>query len=131
MIFRQVNEILHGEKTQTRRIAKDNEIGVVANGGVFTRSTNGTRLKWRIGRDYAVMPKRGKPCYFHEGKPLRIVITDIRCEPLHNITEAEARAEGVASIAEYRNLWEQINGAGSWGKNPLVWVITFERVVYS
>lgn len=31
--------------------------------------------------------------------------------------------------ASYGKLWDHINGAGSWAANPLVWALTFERVL--
>lgn len=72
-------------------------------------------------------------------------ITGVRVERLQDISEADARAEGVTiedrhmrgycageflspSIRAYRDLWESINGAGSWGANPWVWVVEFKRV---
>lgn len=76
-------------------------------------------------------------------------ITDVRVERLQDISREDAQAEGCdhndpcdhvrhscASIGcqgpdyrvGYRQLWEQINGAGSWAANPWVWAITFRRV---
>jgi hypothetical protein len=28
----------------------------------------------------------------------------------------------------YWNLWQSINGPGSWDANPFVWVVSFKRV---
>lgn len=59
-------------------------------------------------------------------------IVSVRVERLNDISEADARAEGVpahdTARAAYANLWNDINGAGSWDANPWVWVIDFELV---
>lgn len=76
-------------------------------------------------------------------------ITDVRVERLNNISEADARAEGLQFqegwMPQYRgaddlpwrpefprdaylDLWESINGPGSWAANPWVWVVEFKRV---
>lgn len=77
---------------------------------------------------------------------IRLEVTGIRVERLNEISEADALAEGVtvgadavfsaaitkgeqtAAQLEYWHLWETINGAGSWGLNPFVWVVEFKRV---
>jgi len=87
-------------------------------------------------------------------------IVSVRVERLHDISEADAIAEGgrfvdfgkndfgqqqpgwrcdrLPSSADdaldsakwaYANLWESINGAGSWDANPWVWVVEFKRVM--
>lgn len=78
-------------------------------------------------------------------------ITGVRVERLNDISEADAQAEGCpcyvcggamdgrsekdchcfhakAKPSDFRALWESINGAGSWGANPWVWVVEFARV---
>jgi len=70
-------------------------------------------------------------------------IVSVRVERLQEISEADAAAEGWQRRPEmsddpevhadaardwYCDLWEQINGAGSWAANPWVWAIEFKRV---
>ena len=76
-------------------------------------------------------------------------IIDVRLQRLQEISEEDARAEGidddaadrVLMMAEAMNqreprpfasafetLWEDINGTNSWAANPWVWAITFRRI---
>jgi hypothetical protein len=87
---------------------------------------------------------------------LTLEITDVRVQRLQEISEEDAWAEGCrqgeptanggyfpaeepdpSGIGErgwdcatdwYADLWEEINGEGSWDKNPWVWVVTFKRI---
>jgi hypothetical protein len=68
-------------------------------------------------------------------------IVAIRVERLQDISEADARAEGIEPMflgetpdmkrlgarVQFKELWERINGPGSWDANPWVWVIEFRR----
>lgn len=77
-----------------------------------------------------------KPSIFMPRATSRITlkITGLRVEHLHDISEADATAEGVDKIKAgtpsdrraYQYLWEDINGRGSWDVNPWVWVIEFQ-----
>ena len=75
--------------------------------------------------------------------------TDVRVERLQQITEEDARAEGVKlgelvdaivngerskvvyfeARTAFAHLWCGINGADSWKANPWVWAVSFKRVV--
>lgn len=73
-------------------------------------------------------------------------VTGVRVERLQDISQSDARAEGAPpshpSIDRvsrefgyadfprswYAQLWEQINGAGSWDANPWVWAVSFRRI---
>jgi hypothetical protein len=75
---------------------------------------------------------------------ITLEITEVRVERLQDISEDDALAEGCSSTAivhedgedytghyaseEYQDLWESINGPGSWEANPWVWVVEFKRL---
>jgi hypothetical protein len=80
---------------------------------------------------------------------ITLELTEVRVERLQDISEADAIAEGIAQdeidgvlhVAEamnqreprpaacaYRTLWEDISGAGSWARNPWVWVLAFRKL---
>lgn len=73
---------------------------------------------------------------------LTLRITDVRVQRVQEISEADARAEGVGHVesvarlvesGDYRiafaELWDSINGKrATWASNPYVWAITFEVV---
>jgi hypothetical protein len=86
-----------------------------------------------------------------EASRLTLEITEVRVERLNEISEEDAKAEGIAyqddakeigrgrlshdgsvlydtAREAFVKLWESINGPGSWALNPFVWVITFRRV---
>lgn len=80
---------------------------------------------------------------------ITLEIVDVRVERLHDITEEDARAEGVEQMGacwvhystsmdspwasadareSFASLWESINGPGSWAANPWVWRLEFRRL---
>lgn len=77
---------------------------------------------------------------------ITLEITGVRVEPVWNITEADAGAEGavqwwleserkpllaseVNARGAFSQLWKSINGEASWDANPWVWVVEFRRVL--
>ena len=69
---------------------------------------------------------------------ITLKITDVRCQRLQDISEADAIAEGCPAVSlhdldcastppseHYRKLWNSINGKGSWDTNPWVWALSF------
>lgn len=61
-------------------------------------------------------------------------ITDVRVEQLNDISEEDARSEGISGSSArdvkeaYAALWRSIYGSDSWRANPWVWVIKFKRI---
>lgn len=78
---------------------------------------------------------------------ITLEVTGVRAERLQDISEEDAKAEGVeahdddgvtyygplnrghaSARVAFERLWESINGEGSWDANPWCWVIGFRRV---
>lgn len=123
MIFRQVDEIRTKRKTMTQRV-DDGEYTIERGAGdEIIRVFKNGRLKWQVGKTYAAVPKRAMK-RFGNYRILRI-----QYRPLHEMIEADAVQEGVDTLADYRALWESINGkykGKRWDDNPAVFTIEFE-----
>lgn len=69
---------------------------------------------------------------------ITLEITGVRVERLHEISEADAMAEGVNNSLHlsggrfarenFAHLWWTIYGDGAWEENPWVWVVEFKQV---
>jgi hypothetical protein len=84
------------------------------------------------------------------GSRIMLEITGVRVERLQDISDDDCLAEGIAQVvrerlpsiqqcgeydaidvdpvAEYRALWETINGSGAWDVNPWVFAVGFKVV---
>lgn len=70
---------------------------------------------------------------------ITLEITDIRVERLQDVSEEDAKAEGVPPfdwndgwslrpVPAFERLWDSINGAKHpWSSNPWVWCVNFKR----
>lgn len=117
----------------------------------FDDGRAGYRADWTAKAAEVCPEPKWKPSIFMPRALSRLTleITGVRVERLQEITEADARAEGVqptdaAIVFEgaiirpdmantpagaFACLWDRINGErASWASNPWVWVIGFKRI---
>lgn len=124
---------------QACRVAHEDACGGSITYGPYYRATEVApdTLRWR--------PSIHMPRW---ASRITLEITDVRVERLHEISEADAKAEGVripdaatakqstvdvSGMTPYRaafaSLWDEINGdRAPWSSNPWVWVVAFKRV---
>jgi hypothetical protein len=113
---------------------------------LWVRETFGTGGYFKTGWNYKAsdeLPKyeKWKPSIHMPKSACRIwlQITNIRVERLHDISEADAVAEGINTskisgdynhtpVQEFQDLWNSINGKESWDSNPWLWVLEFNRI---
>lgn len=145
MIFHHTHtQVLDGTKTQSRRLVKPGQYcekirlrgGEVIINMVATRTQDNYlgRLKWEVGKTYAVQPGRTQK------EAGRIRITAIRRERVQEISHNNALAEGIKLQGRhamwvdprdrFARLWDSIHTKSGtrWEDNPEVWVLEFELV---
>lgn len=112
----------------------------------------GTPIIYEATRHESVQFGKLRPSMFMPRWACRLTleVTGVRVERLQDISEADAKAEGVTMPPQrapyrdacgelvlplqrtardaYGDLWEQINGPGSWDANPWVGVVEFRRL---
>ena len=106
---------------------------------IFYRATDGECSGKQKTLHYINREKKWRPSIHmpREYSRIQLEITDIRVERLNDISEGDAKAEGITieswerhceQIAEvcFQRLWININGQDSWDENPWVWVIEFK-----
>lgn len=110
--------------------------------GVLYRADYHTGLEKRDG-DEKWRPSIHMPRW---ASRITLEITGVRVERLQEISERDARSEGVDTMRDMRfaaplgnlhsgacrlnfiDLWQSINGPESWSANPWVWVVEFKVV---
>lgn len=115
-------------------------------GGLAPSEDDCTEVEpWEIKRRPSIFMPRSMARIFLE-------VVSVRVERLQDISEADCWAEGIEEVMNdfdelsqalmakrlgcciddakplYAQLWESINGAGSWDTNPWVWGVEFRRV---
>ncbi|MCA9914379.1 MAG: hypothetical protein KC496_13585 [Anaerolineae bacterium] len=121
MIFQHtLAQVLQQQKTQTRRIIHPHETAIRGKYNRIESVLSNDRVKWQVGKTYAVQPGRGK------SQVARICIEKINSEQITRISTKDAIAEGFESRHAFLETWQAIHGADAM--NVRVWVLTF-RVV--
>lgn len=110
-----LGQLLRGEKTETSRLALPEADGEHIIGremiqypmgikSVMRGTAQGWRVKWQVGSEYAIQPRRGVKSI---GK-YRLV--DIWWQDLRSLSNAQVQAEGFESFDDFVYLWTKMHG---------------------
>jgi hypothetical protein len=103
----------------------------------------GSKVKYRATNGLALPPESGWKPSIHMRRShsrLTLTVTDVRVQRLQDISEADARAEGVGSLEShmpgkasvtaregFERLWDSLNAnRAPWASNPWVVAISFD-----
>jgi hypothetical protein len=90
--------------------------------------------KWRTDLSYPQIHWRPSIHMRRRHSRITLEITGVRAERLQQISDKEARAEGMESCTpadQFRVLWDSLNGERegcSWASDPFVWALSFRRL---
>jgi hypothetical protein len=102
---------------------------------------DGISPQYSYRADHPEIQKGWKPSIHmpYAASRIDLEITRVSVQRLQEIVRFDVIAEGISAVAwdeafshgrrtPYADLWEAINGKGSWETNPFVWVICFKLV---
>ena len=99
---------------------------------------DGAQPEWTRPGQYGSLWRAKRPSIHMPRWASRILleITEVRVQRLQEISEEDARAEGVTLQKNpestfrsgFRSIWCDINGPKSWNANPWCWVLSFRRI---
>lgn len=138
-----VRAIIGGRKTQTRRNIDKPKAKYETNDYLYVKEpytvlenfndTGKDKIIFQADQDENKFQIKYKNPLFMPKKYSRILlkVNYVDIQKLQDITQDEAKKEGVQNIASFRFLWDSINGGKpgkTWNDKPFVWVIKFEVV---
>lgn len=143
MIFdgESVRQILAGNKTQSRRVKKNDTARYKAGETVYVKESYaiygvfGSTTHYHYKADGALSLDYKTPLFMPEWlSRIKLQIVRVGMERVHDIGLEDIKKEGI--VAPKRDLmyptwqarWIEVNGQKSWDSNPWVWVYEFVRV---
>lgn len=133
MIFKQTHHLIPERKWQTRRPVKPGEYAIMSIADptkIFSVIGANGRLKWQVGKDYAIQPGRGQKAVGRT-PPIKA----IRRQRLQEIKPFDMRAEmgcsnddpnrfAIYLLPKFIDLWNSLYPKEyDWKSNPDVWVL--------